>query len=52
MTIWPCGATETDLDDRETVPAAQGAAVVPADVTVHEEIRPKTHLLVRTECKK
>jgi hypothetical protein len=38
-----CSATKHDLDDRESIPADQGAAVVPADVTVHEEIRPETH---------
>jgi hypothetical protein len=48
-TIWPCGATEADLGDRETVPGHQGAAVVPDSVATHEEIRPGTHLLVRTE---
>ena len=40
------GATEHDLDDRETVPD-QGGSVIPDGVTVHEEIRPETHLLVR-----
>ncbi len=44
-----CSATKHDLDDRESIPADQGAAVAPADVTVHEEIRPETHWLVRTE---
>ncbi len=29
----------------------QGGAVVPDVMTSHEEIRPETHLLVRTECK-
>ena len=49
-TIWPCGASERNLGDRETVPGHQGAAVVPADSAAkHEEIRPETHLLVRTE---
>ncbi len=43
MTIWPCGATEHDSGDRETVPADQGGAVVPDDVTVHEVVRPETH---------
>ncbi len=51
-TIWPFGASETDLGDRETVPGHQGGAVVPDSVATHEEIRPETHLLVRTECKK
>ncbi len=47
------GATERDLGDRETVPGHQGAVVVPADsVATHEEIRPETHWLVKTECKK
>ena len=49
-TIWPCGATETDLGDRETVPGHQGAAVVPDVKTAHEIERPETH--VKTECKK
>ena len=49
MTIWPCGATEADLGDRETVPGHQGGAVVPDSVAAHEVIRPGTHLLVRTE---
>jgi hypothetical protein len=43
VTIWPCGATETDLDDRETVPADQVGAVVPDGVSVHEIERPETH---------
>ena len=43
-TIWPCGATETDLGDRETVPGHQGGAVVPDVKTFDEEIRPETHL--------
>ena len=39
-----------DPGDRETMLAYQGGAVVPGDdVTSHEEIRPGTHLLVRTE---
>ncbi len=39
-----------DLGDRQTVLAHQGGAVVPGDdETSHEEIRPGTHLLVRTE---
>ncbi len=42
-TIWPCGSTEADLGDRETVPGHQGAAVVPDDVTVHKVERPVTH---------
>ncbi len=41
-----------DLGDRETVPGHQGGAVVPDVKTFDEEIRPETHLLVRTECKK
>jgi hypothetical protein len=45
---WPNGATEHDPGDREAVPGDQGAAVIPDDVTVHEEIRPETHSLVRT----
>jgi hypothetical protein len=50
-TIWPCGATEADLGDRETVPGNQGAAVVPdSGVATHEIERPETH--VKTECKK
>jgi hypothetical protein len=48
-TIWPCGSTEADLGDRETVPGHQVGAVVPDCETAHEEIRPETHLLVRTE---
>jgi hypothetical protein len=52
-TIWPCGASERNLGDRETVPGHQGAAVVPADSAAkHEEIRPGTHLLVRTEVRR
>jgi hypothetical protein len=42
-TIWPCGATETDLGDRETVPGHQGGAVVPDVETFDEKIRPETH---------
>ena len=43
-TIWPCGATERDLGDRETVPGHQGAAVVPdSGVATHEIERPETH---------
>jgi hypothetical protein len=45
-----CGATKNDPGDRETIPD-QGGAVVPDNVTTHEEIRPETHLLVKTECK-
>ena len=41
-TIWPCGATETDLGDRETVPGHQGA-VPPDSVATHEIERPETH---------
>ncbi len=41
------GATERNSGDRETVPWDQGGAVVPDDVTVHEEIRPETHWLVK-----
>jgi hypothetical protein len=45
-----CSATKHDLGDRQTVLAHQGGAVVPGDdETSHEEIRPGTHLLVRTE---
>ncbi len=46
-----CSATKTDPGDRKTMPGHQGAAVVPDVKTSHEEIRPETHLLVRTECK-
>ena len=39
-----------DPGDRETVLTHQGGAVVPGDdETSHEEVRPGTHLLVRTE---
>ena len=41
-----------DLGDREAVPGHQGGAVVPDEVAAHEEIRPGTHLLVRTEVSK
>ncbi len=51
-TVWPCGATESDLGDRETVPGHQGGAVVPDSVATHEIERPETHLLVKKECKK
>ncbi len=40
-----------DPGDRETVPDQVGA-VVPDCETAREEIRPETHWLVRTECKK
>ena len=41
-----------DPGDRHAVPRHQGGAVVPAnDEVSHEEIRPETHLLVRTERK-
>ncbi len=44
------GATERNLGDRNAVPGHQGGAVVPdSGVAAHEEIRPGTHLLVRTE---
>ena len=42
-TIWPCGATERDLGDRETVPGHQGRAEVPDVETAHKVIRPETH---------
>ncbi len=43
-TIWPFGASDNNLGDRETVPGHQGAAVVPADsVATHEIERPETH---------
>jgi hypothetical protein len=42
-------AKKTDPGDRKTMPGHQGAAVVPDVKTSHEEIRPETHLLVRTE---
>ena len=41
--------SETDPGYRKTMPGHQGAAVVPDVKTSHEEIRPETHLLVRTE---
>ena len=45
-----CSATKHDSSDRHAVPRHQGGAVVPAnDEASYEEIRPETHLLVRTE---
>jgi hypothetical protein len=44
-----CSATKNDPGDRETIRVDQGGAVVPDNETMHEEIRPETHLLVRTE---
>jgi len=50
VTIWPCGASELNFGDRDAVLTHQGRAVVPADdATAHKEIRPETHLLVKTE---
>jgi hypothetical protein len=40
---------ENDPGDRDAVPGHQGGAVVPDKMTSHEEIRPVTHWLVRTE---
>ena len=42
-TIWPFGATDDNLGDRETVSGHQGAAVVPDSVATHEIKRPETH---------
>ncbi len=41
-------ASEHNSGDRETTPD-QGWSVIPDGVAIHEEIRPETHLLVRTE---
>ncbi len=48
-TIWPFGASDDNLGDRETVSGHQGGAVVPDSVATHEIERPETHDYVKTE---